>query len=156
MKTTSLFCLSSFILLSFPPSFLVFPISLHLFLSFAFFLRPFLYFPLFILFHYSYILLHLLIYLTKVYQLITLMMEAANTPETLLNFYQTTRRNNPEDSHLHQLHTFYSDRETVNGKWVRRERKRWSPILRNCSNISLEELRKTMRNLGHESLALYR
>jgi hypothetical protein len=33
--------------------------------------------------------------------LITLMMEAARTSETLLNFYQTTRCYNPEDSHLH-------------------------------------------------------
>jgi hypothetical protein len=29
------------------------------------------------------------------------MMEAARTSETLVNFYQTTRRYNPEDSHLH-------------------------------------------------------
>jgi hypothetical protein len=29
-----------------------------------------------------------------------LMMEAARTSETLINFYQTTRRHNPEDSHL--------------------------------------------------------
>jgi hypothetical protein len=29
------------------------------------------------------------------------MMEAANTSETPVNFYQTTRRNNPEDGHLH-------------------------------------------------------
>jgi hypothetical protein len=28
-------------------------------------------------------------------------MEAASTCETLANFYQTTRRYNPEDSHLH-------------------------------------------------------
>jgi hypothetical protein len=28
------------------------------------------------------------------------MMEAAGTSETLVNFYQTTRRYNPEDSHL--------------------------------------------------------
>jgi hypothetical protein len=28
-------------------------------------------------------------------------MEAASTSETSVNFYQTTRRNNPEDSHLH-------------------------------------------------------
>jgi hypothetical protein len=27
--------------------------------------------------------------------------EAAGTSETLVNFYQTTRRYNPEDSHLH-------------------------------------------------------
>jgi hypothetical protein len=31
---------------------------------------------------------------------IALMMEAARTPETSVNFYQTTWRNNPEDSHL--------------------------------------------------------
>jgi hypothetical protein len=30
-----------------------------------------------------------------------LMVEAASTSETLVNFYQTTRRNNPEDSHVH-------------------------------------------------------
>jgi hypothetical protein len=32
---------------------------------------------------------------------IILMMEAASTSETSVNFYQTTRRNNPEDSHFH-------------------------------------------------------
>jgi hypothetical protein len=31
---------------------------------------------------------------------IALMMEAASTSETSVNFYQTTRRYNPEDSHL--------------------------------------------------------
>jgi hypothetical protein len=31
-----------------------------------------------------------------------LMMEAASTSEMSVNFYQTARRNNPEDSHLHQ------------------------------------------------------
>jgi hypothetical protein len=30
-------------------------------------------------------------------------MEAASTSETLVNVYQTTRRNNPEDSHLQKL-----------------------------------------------------
>jgi hypothetical protein len=29
------------------------------------------------------------------------MMEAESTSETSVNFYQTTRRNIPEDSHLH-------------------------------------------------------
>jgi hypothetical protein len=33
--------------------------------------------------------------------LITLMMEAENTSETLVNFYQTTWRYNPEYSHVH-------------------------------------------------------
>jgi hypothetical protein len=33
--------------------------------------------------------------------IIALMMEAARTSETLVNFYQTTQRNNPEDNHLH-------------------------------------------------------
>jgi hypothetical protein len=35
------------------------------------------------------------------YLFIALMMEAASTSETLVNFYQATRRNIPEDSHLH-------------------------------------------------------
>jgi hypothetical protein len=33
--------------------------------------------------------------------MIALMMEAASTSETSVNFHQTTRRNNPEDSHIH-------------------------------------------------------
>jgi hypothetical protein len=33
--------------------------------------------------------------------LIALMMEAAGTSETSVNFYQTARRYNLEDSHLH-------------------------------------------------------
>jgi hypothetical protein len=32
--------------------------------------------------------------------IIALMMKAASTPETSVNFYQTPRRDNPEDSHL--------------------------------------------------------
>jgi hypothetical protein len=33
--------------------------------------------------------------------IIRAMMEAASISETSVNFYQTIRRNNPEDSHLH-------------------------------------------------------
>jgi hypothetical protein len=36
---------------------------------------------------------------------IGLMKEAANTSETSVNFYQTTWRNKPEDSHLHTRHS---------------------------------------------------
>jgi hypothetical protein len=35
-----------------------------------------------------------------VFRAIALMMEAARTSETLVNFYQTTWRYNPKDSHL--------------------------------------------------------
>jgi hypothetical protein len=35
--------------------------------------------------------------------LIALMMEVARTSETLINFYQTTRRYNPEDNQLRYL-----------------------------------------------------
>jgi hypothetical protein len=35
-----------------------------------------------------------------------LMMEAASTSETSINFYQTTRRNIPEDSHLQTSQPF--------------------------------------------------
>jgi hypothetical protein len=38
--------------------------------------------------------------------LIALMMEAENTSETSVKFHQTTRFNNPENSHLHLLSFF--------------------------------------------------
>jgi hypothetical protein len=38
-----------------------------------------------------------------------LMMEAASTSETSINFLQTTRRNNPEDNH-EQGNAFEKDR----------------------------------------------
>jgi K+-transporting ATPase A subunit len=40
--------------------------------------------------------------------LIALMMEVARTSETLVNFYQTTWRYNPEDSHLRNRNNFLS------------------------------------------------
>jgi hypothetical protein len=42
--------------------------------------------------------------------MIALMTEAARTSETMVNFYQTTRRYNPEDSHLrnHRLENLKS------------------------------------------------
>jgi hypothetical protein len=33
--------------------------------------------------------------------IVTLIMEAASASETQINFYQSTRRNNPEDGHHH-------------------------------------------------------
>jgi hypothetical protein len=39
---------------------------------------------------------------------IALMMEAARSSETLVNFYKTTRRYNPEDSHLSKSLSFES------------------------------------------------
>jgi hypothetical protein len=36
-----------------------------------------------------------------VYRAIALMVETAKTSETSINFYETTRCNTPEDSHLH-------------------------------------------------------
>jgi hypothetical protein len=43
---------------------------------------------------------------------IALMMEAASTSETSINFYYTTRRNNPEDSNLH-VHYYFSLHSTL-------------------------------------------
>jgi hypothetical protein len=41
--------------------------------------------------------------LVKVYRLIALIMEAASTSETSVNFYQTTRCNIPEDIFIYKL-----------------------------------------------------
>jgi hypothetical protein len=61
--------------------------------------------------------------LVEVYQrfrgpvLITLMMKAARTSETLVNFYQTTQCYNPEDSHLHVLFNLTVERAPIN-QWL--------------------------------------
>jgi hypothetical protein len=41
------------------------------------------------------------------------MMEAARTSETLVNFYQTTRHYNPEDSHPHVNKRSHSEKEIL-------------------------------------------
>jgi hypothetical protein len=42
--------------------------------------------------------------------IIALMMEAASTSETSVNVYQTTRRDNPQDSHLREPYCSYEGR----------------------------------------------
>jgi hypothetical protein len=53
-------------------------------------------------------------------------MEAGSTSETAVNFYQITRCNNPEDSHLHKQRVFEyrmlrrkpgPKRQELNGGW---------------------------------------
>jgi hypothetical protein len=48
---------------------------------------------------------------------------AANTSETLVNFYQTTRRYNSEDSHLHTrrryLLVYYTLTENASRRWIK-------------------------------------
>jgi hypothetical protein len=55
-----------------------------------------------------------------VFWVVALMMEAARTSETVINFYQTKRRYNPEDSHLRthrrenlKFYVVYSDMHSV-------------------------------------------
>jgi hypothetical protein len=45
--------------------------------------------------------------------IVVLMMEAASSSETSANVYQTTRRKNPEDSHLHTRR-----RENLKSYWI--------------------------------------
>jgi hypothetical protein len=40
----------------------------------------------------------------RIFMAIALMMEAVSTSETSVSYYQTTRRNIPEDNHLHIRH----------------------------------------------------
>jgi hypothetical protein len=48
--------------------------------------------------------------------LIALMVEAARTSETLVNFYRTARRYNPEDSHLSQYFRLWIGRGSVHSE----------------------------------------
>jgi hypothetical protein len=56
---------------------------------------------------------------SKFMRFIALMMEAASTSETLVNLYQTTRRNIPEDSHLLNIKFFqrgFTERVAFEGR----------------------------------------
>jgi hypothetical protein len=44
-------------------------------------------------------------------------MEAARSSETLANFNQTTRRNNPEDSHLHEASSLLIENFWISEKY---------------------------------------
>jgi hypothetical protein len=51
------------------------------------------------------------------------MMEAARTSETFVNFYQTTRHYNPEDSHLRthrreNLKSYLGDKTVYSGTYI--------------------------------------
>jgi hypothetical protein len=72
-----------------------------------------------------------------------LMMEAASTFQTSVNFYQTTRRNNPEDSHLHIR---------------RREKPKSQPVLKQTSlgdKIKDNEMRKACSTHGKMRTCLH-
>jgi hypothetical protein len=56
------------------------------------------------------------------------MMEAASTSETLVNFYQTTRRYNPEDSHLQIAIYCRNTYEFKLLKYVIKQHKVWGTI----------------------------
>jgi hypothetical protein len=49
------------------------------------------------------------------------MMEAARTSETMVNFYQTTRRYNPKDSHLRNEENPWSGYQVHGKKSVKME-----------------------------------
>jgi hypothetical protein len=56
---------------------------------------------------------------------IALMMEAARSSETSVNFYQTPRRNNPKDNHLHSTNVnwqvqigFFIENECINVQYI--------------------------------------
>jgi hypothetical protein len=52
------------------------------------------------------------------------MMEAVRTSETMVNFYQTTRRYNPEDSHVQKNSFTYKKNSCFNSlKWEEIERR---------------------------------
>jgi hypothetical protein len=51
-----------------------------------------------------------------------LMMEAESTAETLVNFWQTTRRNNLENNHLHTRRHCITPSQTITSCQVRRVR----------------------------------
>jgi hypothetical protein len=59
-----------------------------------------------------------------------LLMEAASTSETSVKFYHTTRRNNPEDSHLHT-----GLRENLKS-YLDSSRLGWDPMACSCEPLA--------------------
>jgi hypothetical protein len=74
-------------------------------------------------------------------------MEAVRTSETLLNFYQTKRRNNPEDSQLHShcRENLKSRRFRVLRDWV---------LSRVCGTESIEE-KASWRKLNNDNSIIF-
>jgi hypothetical protein len=74
-------------------------------------------------------------------QWFALMMEAASTSETSENFYQTTRRNNPQDSHLYtrRLENLKSLSRSVFHNW-KKQRKGQRLSREKYSNIFVGEI----------------
>jgi hypothetical protein len=77
----------------------------------------------------------IMILAASIIRVIALMIEAAMTSETLVNFYQTTRRYNPEDSYLPT-----SARQSI-------EPSRFEPDATESPNTNLQFYRYT-RQLG--------
>jgi hypothetical protein len=76
-------------------------------------------------------------------------MEAARTSETLVNFYQTTRCYNPEDSHLHthrreNLKSYLTQKTAI---FILTAVRTSNPVVMNCSTFQNlhEETKKTQR-----------
>jgi hypothetical protein len=73
-----------------------------------------------------------------------LMMEAASTSETAVNFYQTTRRNSPEDRHLQDFKLVGKTEEDKKKRSIRKKR-RWKGIKRKTT-IQGEEKEEEKEN----------
>jgi hypothetical protein len=71
--------------------------------------------------------------------LIALMMEAARTSETLVNFYQTTRRYNPEDSHLLKGKVYKNNPRSTEALY--------KEITRVIGSFTVDELQKVSQKL---------
>jgi hypothetical protein len=93
--------------------------------------------------------------------IIALMMEAGRTSETLVNFYRTTRRYNPEDSHLQSKGCLLPDQKEKRG--IGRPKMRWRDSVdqdaealggRNWRRLSMDKkewkklLRKARSHIG--------
>jgi hypothetical protein len=82
------------------------------------------------------------------------MMEAARTSETSVNFYQTTRRYNPEDSHLrsHRRENLKSYKWYVNRQETKSQRRILTEEKVNAIGAWLSQsLRKSLERVAHES-----
>jgi hypothetical protein len=82
------------------------------------------------------------------------MMKAATTSETLVNFYQTTRRYNPEDSHLRHYQNILDLSTVIYYRHEKSDLPDTTSVVRSEAGSEVVVKRKILAKAGNRSAAV--